>query len=108
MATSIRDATEIDKENLIDSVSRYQKSRVIYYGDAPKTTFEIYKRNKNGTSSNRVTLINPGWEYRPDLVSFDLFGVPDYWWLLMEENGMKDILEFKSGVTIKIPNNLGV
>ena len=108
MATKIREATEIKKVNIIDSISRYQKSTVIYYGDAPKTTFEIYKRNKSSTSSDKVTLISAGWEYRPDLVSFDLFGVPDYWWIIMEENGMKDILEFKSGVTIRIPADLGV
>ena len=108
MATEIRDAEDVNKADLIDSASRYQRSRVIYYGDVPKTTFEIYKRDSNIVLEKRVTLITPGWEYRPDLVSFDIFGTPDFWWRIMEANGMKDILEFKSGVTLRLPTNLGV
>lgn len=108
MAFQIKDATEVNKDNLLNDGSRYQKSRVIYYGPVPKTTFEIYKRGIISVGTERVALINAGWEYRPDLVSFDLYGTPDFWWRLMEINGMKDILEFKSGVTLKIPTNLGV
>lgn len=108
MATEIRDAEDVNRADLIDSASRYQRSRVIYYGDVPKTTFEIYKRDPDIALEKRVTLITPGWEYRPDLVSFDIFGTPDFWWRIMEANGMKDILEFKSGVTLRLPTNLGV
>lgn len=109
MAESIRDATNISKSNLIDKASRFQKSRVIYYGNLPKTTFEIYKRvpvNINSTL-DKVTLISPGWEYRPDLVSYDVYGVPDFWWKIMEVNKMNDILQFKSGTTITLPSNIG-
>ena len=107
MATQIIEAVEIDSRNLIDAVSRYKNSTVYYYGNAPKTTFEIYKRSHNEILDRKVTLITPGWEYRPDLVSFDLFGTPDFWWRIMEVNGMKDILEFKSGITLRIPSDLG-
>ena len=109
MATKIENAINISKEDIIDNVSRYRKSRVIYYGDLPKTAFEIYKRIPvTGNSTlDRVSLITPGWEYRPDLVSFDVYGVPDFWWKIMEVNKMSDILEFKSGLTITLPSNIG-
>lgn len=109
VATNITDATNILKSNLIDAVSRYQKSRVIYYGDLPKTTFEIYKRipvNAN-SSMDKVALITPGWEYRPDLVSFDVYGAPDFWWKILEVNGMNDVLQFRSGLTIRLPSSIG-
>ena len=108
MATKIKDAS-ISKANIIDSVSRYQKSRVIYYGDLPKTTFEIYKRVPVTSSStlDKVALITPGWEYRPDLVSFDVYGAPDFWWKIMEVNHMNDILDFRSGITIRLPSSIG-
>lgn len=108
MATEIKEATEIDKRNLIDTASRYKNSTVYYYGDVPKTTFEIYKRPSKAILDRKVTLITPGWEYRPDLVSFDLFGTPDFWWRILEVNGMKDILEFKAGITLRIPSDLGI
>ena len=77
LATKIADAPRVLKTNIIDSVSRYQKSRVIYYGDLPKTTFETYKRIPITSSStlDKVALVTPGWEYRPDLVSFDFYGI---------------------------------
>ena len=42
-------------------------------------------------------------EFRPDLASQDLYGTPDFWWRLLEHNGMRDILEFRAGRNIRIP-----
>lgn len=109
MATIISEAINISKDDIIDRVSRYRKSRVIYYGELPKTTFEIYKRIPVIADStiDKVTLITPGWEYRPDLVSFDVYGAPDFWWKIMEVNKLNDILQFKAGLTITLPSNIG-
>jgi hypothetical protein len=51
-------------------------------------------------------VITPGVEYRPDLVSYDKYGTPNSWWMILEANGMKDIWDFKSGKTIMLPNLL--
>jgi hypothetical protein len=109
LATTIQSAINVSKDDIIDRVSRYRKSEVIYYGDLPKTAFEIYKRLPVNASStiDRVTLITPGWEYRPDLVSYDVYGAPDFWWKIMEVNHMSDILQFKSGLTITLPSDIG-
>lgn len=93
---------QINKSKIIAPLSRYSKSRTIKYGPIPKTTFETYKRSGFSPAEN-LTLITPGWEYRPDLVSFDVFGFPDLWWKIMEINGIFDILDFKSGLTIRLP-----
>jgi hypothetical protein len=91
----------------VSRLSRYSESRVIYYSNERITTFETYKR-KNYISSSRdqVTVITPGMEYRPDLLSFDKYGAPDFWWKIMEANNMKDVMEFKAGRTILLPENI--
>lgn len=88
--------------------SRYASSKVILLGDRKIPTFEIYKRNRRPLVSRDVqwTQITPSVEFRPDLVSYELFGTPDFWWRIMEVNGMKDILEFKSGRAIMVPTSV--
>ena len=102
MAANLKEI-KINKTGILAPLSRYQKSRVFQYGNLSKITFEIYKRTDKSPFSNGVVLVTPGWEYRPDLVSFDIYGFPDLWWKIMEFNGIKDILDFKTGVTLQIP-----
>lgn len=97
--------SEIKANTLVDSNSRYINSQVVYYSEQKKITFETYIRSpyvSNG--SENVMLISKGLEYRPDLVSYDVYGVPDFWWKILEANGMHDIWDFKVGITIFIPS----
>lgn len=97
----------ISAKTLVTPASRYTKQNVIYYGPNNLLAFDTYIRvpyTKKG--DEKVMVIVKGVEYRPDLVSQDVYGFPDNWWRIMEANGMKDILEFKAGVTIILPNQL--
>lgn len=86
-------------------LSRYIDKQVIRYGDQKFLTFKTYVREEyKPNGKEKVMLITPGVEYRPDLVSFDVYGFVDAWWKLLEVNGMKDIWEFKAGKTILIPS----
>ena len=90
--------------SVASSGSRYEKSRLIYYGEQRFLTYETYLRKKyNYNGTENVMVISKGVEYRPDLVSYEYYGYPDNWWRIMEVNGMKDIFEFKTGVTIFLP-----
>lgn len=91
----------------VDISSRYYASTVLYYGDNNITTFETYKRSRpRFSSTDKVYLIRQDTQYRPDLVSNLAYGVPSFWWRIMEANGMKDISDFKAGTTIRIPESL--
>lgn len=91
----------------VGSTSRYLKSRVLQYSEKNHTTFEIYKRKRSIPHNNDQWVeITKAVEYRPDLVSTEIYGAPDFWWRLLEHNGMKDILEFKAGQNIKIPGDI--
>jgi len=102
MAFTLKE-TKIAKSRILPPLSRYAEARVYQYGPLPKTTFETYKRPEKSRFSDGVVLITAGWEYRPDLVSFDVYGFPDMWWKIMEHNGIFDIFDFKAGKTLQIP-----
>jgi hypothetical protein len=56
---------------------------------------------------NDVTYtIEPQYTYRPDLLSFDLYGNAKLWWVFALRNMdiIKDpVFDFKAGTTIKLP-----
>ncbi len=101
------ETANIRSENLVEPYSRYYGKPVIYYSELRKITFETYIREPyQRTGNEKVMIVNRGVEYRPDLVSYDVYGNPDLWWKILEANNMKDIWEFKAGVTIFLPNIL--
>ena len=99
--------TDARATDFVARLSRYSDSKVVYYSDSRITTFETYKRKSYRPSSrDQVAVVTPGMEFRPDLMSFDKYGVPDFWWKIMEANGMKDVTEFKAGKTVVLPENI--
>lgn len=99
--------TNLRATEFVTNVSRYAKSRVVYYSDERIATFETYKRRKFVPSPrDQVAVVTPGMEYRPDLMSFDKYGVSDFWWKILEANSMKDVAEFRAGKTVVLPENI--
>lgn len=99
--------TNIRTDTILDAFSRYRKQNVIYYGEQNFITFDTYLRGTyEPDSKEKVMVITKGVEYRPDLVAYDFYGIPDPWWKILEVNGMKDIWEFKAGKTIMLPRLL--
>jgi hypothetical protein len=91
----------------VTPTSRYSSSRVIKYSDQKMTTFETYKRRPFEMSSgDQLAVIPAGMEYRPDLMSMERYGTTDLWWRIMEANKLKDVMEFKAGRTIILPENI--
>jgi hypothetical protein len=98
--------TTIRADRITKGMSRYRNQTVIAWGEERFTTFDTYIRPEyKVTGKERVMMITKGVEFRPDLVSFDVYGFVDVWWKILEFNGMKDIWDFKAGVTIWLPDN---
>lgn len=96
--------SDIQASNITFAGSRYKNQKVLYYGDQKFITFSTYKRKKYSPNGmEKVMLINKGVEYRPDLVSYDIYGFTDNWWKILEANEMYDIFDFKAGTTILLP-----
>jgi hypothetical protein len=94
-------------ETLVRGFSRYKESEVLYWGNQRRIAFGTYLRKPyTPTGKERVMLVTPGLEYRPDLVAYDVYGFPDGWWKIMEVNKIYDIWDFKAGITIMLPDSL--
>ena len=99
--------TDLQTKDFVQGGSRYLNQNVIYYGENKILTFDTYIRpERTRTGKERVMKITKGVEYRPDLVSFDVYGFPEAWWHILEANKMKDIYEFKAGKTIVLPDEV--
>ena len=107
MANKIEEPGNIVASSFVGSLSRYIDSDVIFYGDQNRITFKTYVRSISPTSpSDRFMVISPGKQYRPDLVSREVYGITDFWWKIMEVNQIWDIFDFKTGLNIRIPQNI--
>ena len=101
------ETTDINPRTFYTSASRYLDSVIVYYTDLKRLSIETYKRQPITLSQNdKFLVIGKGYEYRPDLISSKVYGFPDYWWRIMETNGMNDIYDFKAGVNIRVPSLL--
>lgn len=99
--------TNIFAASLVSPSSRYIDSKVVYYTDQHKLTFTTYRRHEYRPSEkDRWMVVKKTEEYRPDKVAHAAYGVPGFWWKLLEANGMKDIWDFKSGLTVWLPANI--
>lgn len=99
--------TNSPPETFVSGLSRYRRQTPIYYGEQRLLTFDLYLREDYvRTGSEKVMVITKGVEYRPDLVAADVYGVAEAWWKIMEVNKMRDILDFKAGITIFLPEDL--
>ena len=105
--TVLIEETNLETRFVFGPSSRYRGQTIIYWGEQKKLTTDIYNRNSYTRDGNeKLLVISKGVEYRPDLVSYDVYGFVDNWWKILEANGMKDIWEFKAGKTIFLPNKI--
>lgn len=59
------------------------------------------------SNDDPLIIVEPKYEYRPDLLSFELYGTPRYWWVfqLRNMNSMTDpIWDLKTGLEIYVPS----
>lgn len=99
--------TNLNSRNFVPVTSRYTNSSVLYYGENNILTFTTYKKPKyTPTNTDKYTVVTGGTEYRPDLVSSAAYGTVDFWWKILEANGLKDVYEFKAGLNIVLPSAL--
>lgn len=79
------------------------------YYDTPQTPWylmPINLRSLAADSSDRLITLDPKYEFRPDRLSYDLYGTPAYWWVFMVRNldDIRDpIWDLKAGMKIYVP-----
>ena len=99
--------TKIRPTRYVPITSRYSRSTVVYYTENKILSFSTYKKTNVPISQNdKYYVVTSGTEYRPDVVSQNAYGTPDFWWKILEANNIKDIYDFKAGLNIRIPNSI--
>jgi hypothetical protein len=77
------------------------------YYTTPQTSFFLLHLNFRKipfSSSDVFYTLESKYQYRPDLLAFDVYGDPRYWWIFQNMNmdTIKDpIWDFKPGITIR-------
>lgn len=90
-------------------------ARVLYpsqsaYAATPQTASHIGRyvhREITPSSDDSYLVIEPKYENRPDLLAFELYGNPNYWWVFYSRNldQIRDpIWDFVSGIEIVVPS----
>jgi hypothetical protein len=57
-------------------------------------------------ADDTLMLINQTYQYRPDLLAYDLYSTPNLWWVFYQRNPntlTAPPLDFKAGVEIYLP-----
>lgn len=57
-------------------------------------------------ADDTLMLINQTYQYRPDLLAYDLYSTPNLWWVFYQRNPntlTAPPLDFKAGVQIYLP-----
>ena len=99
--------TNINSNKFVVTTSRYADKNLIYYTEKKILTYPLYKKqNISNSTKDKFALITKKYEFRPDLVSFEFYGTTDFWWKIMEANNIKDILDFKIGLSVKLPSTI--
>lgn len=71
----------------------------------------LTKRSIPRNKDDIIFEINPVYEYRPDLLSYDLYGTSELWWvfILRNPNQLNDpVWDFVSGKKIFIPKQSSI
>ena len=70
---------------------------------------ELWKPRPIPTSLDDIAyIIQPQYNYRPDLLAYDLYGNPHLWWVFAQRNAdviFDPIYDFRVGSTIQLPKS---
>jgi hypothetical protein len=101
--------TNISPRRFVPVTSRYAEQTVVYYTEKKLLTYNTYKKkNYQPNQKDKFMVVTKRYEYRPDLISYDMYGTPDFWWKIMEANGISDVFNFKTGLNIRLPGSVFV
>ena len=77
-----------------------------------KKYLELYNptlTDENLSPEQRVMIVQPKYDRRPDLLAYDLYGSARLWWVFAHynRNVFKDpIMDFRAGIKISVPTQV--
>jgi len=55
------------------------------------------------TGEDKYVTLTQQSQFRPDLISQDVYGTPDFGWAIMEANNLRSFVDLKQGLRLRIP-----
>lgn len=87
--------------------ARYSSTSPWYNTPIKSTYLDIWEPRPIPSSTDDFEYkIQPQYNYRPDLLAFDLYGSSRLWWVFAQRNAdiiFDPIYDFKTGTVIKLP-----
>lgn len=90
--------------NDLNTITRYDFVKFIEFNKDnldPLTSYFLYEL-KNIPYTEELTIISE--DKRPDLLSYNLYGTTQYWWIIMLYNNILSINDLVPGLRIKKPS----
>ncbi len=87
--------------------AQYSRTSPYYNTERFGNYLDVYKnRSIPAMVSDILYQIDDVYNYRPDLLAFDLYGTPSLWWVfaVRNPNVIKDpVFDFRTGAVIYVP-----
>lgn len=97
--------TNVANNRTNSTLDRYANKNRITLSDG--TTFiefirksMLYTENK---STDQYYFVDAGKRLRPDLISYELFGTPIFYWIILSDNNLVSSLQAQTNLTLRIP-----
>lgn len=97
---------EVETNQSNSTLSRYRNKRIITLFD--NTTFiEFIRKDMLYTAvsaEDQYYFVPAGKKTRPDLLSYDLYGTPIFYWMILSDNNLVSPLQMKTNLTLRVPS----
>jgi hypothetical protein len=102
--SSLVKIVETDISN--STLSRYRNKRIITLFD--NTTFiEFIRKSMIYTpvaAEDQYYFTPAGKKNRPDLLSYELYGTPIFYWIILSDNNLVSPLQMSANLTLRVPS----
>ena len=87
-----------------DSASRYRRLKRIESDDGTVRIETANKLSFEESTEDSFFTVTIKEENRLDLVSYQMYGTPLYWWVIAEASGIKDPMTVPVGTVLRVPS----
>ena len=95
----------VEQDRINSTLSRYRNKRIITLIDG--TTFIEFIRKSmlftNIAPTDQYYFTSAGKKLRPDLLSYELYGTPIFYWVILSDNNLVSSLQMKTNLTLRVP-----
>ena len=98
--------TQVETDESNSTLSRYRNKRILTLFD--NTTFiEFIRKDMLYTpveAEDQYYFASSAKKNRPDLLSYELYGTPIFYWMILSDNNLVSPLQMRANLTLRVPS----